>query len=107
MRYPSEPPIQPCPPTRRRERDEPSSTPPTHTRAINNHHSRHLTTTPFFIERGLVGEPWVPPRSPPCLSWRESAVSARALAIAWTAAAAPEMVVMHGTRAASAASRIR
>ena len=31
----------------------------------------------------------------------------RAFAIAWTAAAAPEIVVMHGTRATSAASRIR
>ena len=40
-------------------------------------------------------------------SWSESADSARAFAIAWTAAAAPEIVVMHGTRATSAASRIR
>ena len=35
-----------------------------------------------------------------------SACSARAVAIACTAAAAPESVVMHGTRRASAASRI-
>ncbi len=40
-------------------------------------------------------------------SCSESAVSARAFAIAWTAAAAAASVVMHGTRAASAASRIR
>ena len=40
-------------------------------------------------------------------SWRDSASSVRALAIACTAAAAPEIVVMHGTRATSAASRIR
>ena len=43
----------------------------------------------------------------PIRSWSESAVSARAFAIACTAAAAPEIVVMHGTRAASAASRMR
>ena len=43
----------------------------------------------------------------PIRSCSESAVSARAFAIACTAAAAPEIVVMHGTRAASAASRMR
>ena len=43
----------------------------------------------------------------PIRSWRESVASARAFAIACTAAAAPEIVVMHGTRATSAASRIR
>ena len=37
----------------------------------------------------------------------DSVVSARALAIACTAAAAPDNVVMHGMREASAASRIR
>ena len=40
-------------------------------------------------------------------SWSESASSVRAFAIACTAAAAPEIVVMHGMRATSAASRIR
>ena len=40
-------------------------------------------------------------------SCSESAVSARAFAIACTAAAAPEIVVMQGTRALSAASRMR
>ena len=35
----------------------------------------------------------------PIRSWSESAVSARAFAIACTAAAAPEIVVMQGTRA--------
>ena len=45
--------------------------------------------------------------STPMRSCSDSADSARALAIACTAAAAPEIVVMHGTRAASAASRIR
>jgi hypothetical protein len=40
-------------------------------------------------------------------SCSDSAVSARALAIACTAAAAPEIVVMQGTRALSAASRMR
>ena len=43
----------------------------------------------------------------PMRSCSESAVSARAFAIACTAAAAPEMVVMQGTRATSAASRMR
>ena len=43
----------------------------------------------------------------PIRSCSESAVSARAFAIACTAAAAPEIVVMHGTRALSAASRMR
>ena len=43
----------------------------------------------------------------PMRSWSESAVSARAFAIACTAAAAPEIVVMQGTRATSAASRMR
>ena len=43
----------------------------------------------------------------PIRSWSDSVASARALAIACTAAAAPEIVVMHGTRATSAASRIR
>jgi hypothetical protein len=43
----------------------------------------------------------------PIRSWSESADSARAFAIACTAAAAPAIVVMQGTRAASAASRIR
>ncbi len=48
------------------------------------------------------------PHAPvPMRSWSESAVSARAFAIACTAAAAPEMVVMQGTRATSAASRMR
>src|SRR5262245_14807904 len=42
----------------------------------------------------------------PMRSCRESADSARAFAIACTAAAAPEIVVMHGTRAMSAASRM-
>jgi hypothetical protein len=42
-----------------------------------------------------------------CRSWSDSARSLRAFAIACTAAAAPEMVVMHGTRATSAASRMR
>ena len=37
---------------------------------------------------------------------RDMACSARAVAIACTAAAAPESVVMHGTRFVSAASRI-
>ena len=45
--------------------------------------------------------------SMPIRSCSESADSARAFAIAWTAAAAPAIVVMHGTRATSAASRIR
>ena len=45
---------------------------------------------------------WIPIRS-----WSDSADSARAFAIACTAAAAPEMVVMQGTRATSAASRMR
>ena len=45
--------------------------------------------------------------STPMRSCSESADSARALAIAWTAAAAPEIVVTQGTRATSAASRIR
>ena len=40
-------------------------------------------------------------------SCSESAVSARAFAIACTAAVAAAIVVMHGTRATSAASRIR
>ena len=39
-------------------------------------------------------------------SWSESAVSARAFAIASTAAVAAAIVVMHGTRATTAASRI-
>ena len=43
----------------------------------------------------------------PMRSCSESAVSARAFAIACTAAAAPEIVVMQGTRATSAASRMR
>ena len=43
----------------------------------------------------------------PIRSCSESAVSARAFAIACTAAAAPEIVVMQGTRATSAASRMR
>ena len=43
----------------------------------------------------------------PIRSCSDSVASARAFAIAWTAAAAPETVVMHGTRATSAASRIR
>ena len=34
-------------------------------------------------------------------------VSVRAWAMAWTQAAAPATVVTHGTRAASAASRMR
>ena len=46
------------------------------------------------------------PSSASIRSWRETACSARAVAIACTAAAAPESVVMHGTRFASAASRI-
>ena len=44
------------------------------------------------------------------LAWRSGSDSARtpafALAIAWTAAAAPGIVVMHGTRADRAASRM-
>src|SRR5262249_31075975 len=44
---------------------------------------------------------WIPMRS--C---SDSADSALALAIACTAAAAPEIVVTHGTRATSAASRM-
>ena len=72
---------------------------------------------------GLVGddpEPLAPHPSPACRDSRapsratipirscsESVASARAFAIACTAAAAPEIVVMHGTRATSAASRIR
>ena len=43
----------------------------------------------------------------PIRSWSDSADSARAFAIACTAAAAPEIVVTHGTRATSAASRMR
>ncbi len=43
----------------------------------------------------------------PIRSCSESADSARAFAIACTAAAAPEIVVTHGTRATSAASRMR
>ena len=43
----------------------------------------------------------------PIRSWSESADSARAFAMACTAAAAPEIVVTHGTRATSAASRMR
>ena len=46
-------------------------------------------------------------RTVPIRSCSESAVSARAFAIACTAAAAPEIVVMQGTRATSAASRMR
>jgi hypothetical protein len=45
--------------------------------------------------------------SMPIRSCSDSADSARAFAIACTAAAAPEIVVMHGTRATSAASLIR
>ena len=49
-----------------------------------------------------------PRQTEPIRSCSDSArLSARAFAIACTAAAAPEMVVMHGTRATSAASRIR
>ena len=43
----------------------------------------------------------------PMRSWSDSADSALAFAIACTAAAAPEIVVTHGTRATSAASRMR
>ena len=43
----------------------------------------------------------------PMRSCSDSAVSARAFAIACTAAAAPEIVVMQGTRPVMAASRIR
>ena len=43
----------------------------------------------------------------PIRSCSESALSARAFAIACTADAAPEIVVMQGTRAVSAASRMR
>ena len=43
----------------------------------------------------------------PMRSCSDSADSARAFAIACTAAAAPEIVVTHGTRATSAASRMR
>ena len=43
----------------------------------------------------------------PIRSWSDRADSALAFAIACTAAAAPEIVVTHGTRAASAASRMR
>ena len=54
-----------------------------------------------------MGEPWVLPCCIPIRSWSDRAASARAFAIAWTAAAAPEIVVTHGTRAMSAASRMR
>ena len=50
---------------------------------------------------------WAAHAPVPIRSCSESAVSARAFAIACTAAAAPEIVVMQGTRAASAASRMR
>ncbi len=56
-------------------------------------------------DRGPVADE--PAHATPMRSCSDSAVSARALAIAWTAAAAPAIVVMHGTRAMSAASRIR
>ena len=46
------------------------------------------------------------PSSASIRSWRETACSARAVAIACTAAAAPERVVMHGMRCTIAASRI-